>query len=66
MIQTTTEAQIDSYEREDLRVELYECPDGYRVYTEKEERRELYPSEPDPVTGRLKYPLYSAEELAEE
>lgn len=59
---------VDTYERGNFRVELYECPDGYRVYTENEyeERRELYPSKPDHVTGRLEYPLYSAEDLVEE
>ena len=59
---------VDSYEEGgDTRVELYRCPDGYRVYVDdgSEPVRELHPSEVDRNTGEVEYPLYSAQEVAE-
>lgn len=64
-----TGRRIDGYEENrDVTVELYECPDGYRVYREDTftEERVLYQLEVDRVTGETNYPLYTAEEVAEE
>jgi transcriptional regulator with XRE-family HTH domain len=51
-----------------VRVDLYECPGGYRVHetNELDGTGMLYPFEPNSVTGETDYPLYSAEEVAEE
>ena len=60
---------VDSYERGDTRVELYECPHGYRVYVDNgsgELGCYLHPSVVKPYTGELEYQrLYTAEEVAE-
>jgi transcriptional regulator with XRE-family HTH domain len=51
-----------------VRLDLYECPGGYRVHEidELDGTRTLHPFEPNSVTGETDYPLYSAEEVAEE
>ena len=64
-----TGERIDSYEESrDVTVELYKCGDGYRVYREDAgtEERVLYPHEVNRVTGETEYPLYTAEEVADE
>jgi transcriptional regulator with XRE-family HTH domain len=60
---------IDSYERGDIRFELYECPNGYRVYVDngsQELGSYLHPYEKNRYTGELEYRFYTAEEVAEE
>lgn len=60
---------IDSYEESrDVTVELYKSADGYRVYREDTgtEERVLYPNEVNCVSGETEYPLYTAEEVANE
>jgi len=64
---------VDSYEYNahggTERIELYECPDGYRVYYDRigdDEPSELLPNWPDRVTGELEYGFYTAEEVVEE
>ena len=49
-------------------IELYECPGGYRVHVDNygEAGAYLHPSRVNRVTGELEYPLYTAEEVAEE
>ena len=57
----------DSSERRGAVVELYECPNGYRVYVENSDgSRYLSPSWVDRNTGEFEYGLYTAEQVAEE
>ena len=44
---------MDHYEEENRSPELYECPDGYRVFEENHAKQEsaLNPSEVDPFKG---------------
>jgi transcriptional regulator with XRE-family HTH domain len=57
---------VDAYEYPDVKYELFECPDGYRVHVEEGGIDSLYPSPvKDPYTGEREYPLFDAEEVAE-
>lgn len=61
---------VDSYEYTAYgttnRIELYECPGGYRIYHQRQtndEASELHPYWVDHVTGELEYGLYTADEV---
>src|SRR5215208_7789754 len=58
---------VDAYEYGDYKYELFECPHGYRVHVDEVGiNSALYPSPvKDPNTGKLEYPLFDAEEVAE-
>jgi transcriptional regulator with XRE-family HTH domain len=64
---------VDSYEYNAYggtdRFELYECPDGYRIYYDRigdDEPSELLPNWVNNVTGELDYGFYTAEEVVRE
>jgi transcriptional regulator with XRE-family HTH domain len=65
-----TGEEIDSYEKGDAVVKLYECPGGYRVLEEYDsfggQSIKLHPNSENRSTGDLDYGLYTAEEVVQE
>lgn len=63
-----TGAFVESQSRGGASLELYRCPGGFRVYVhdDSNQERKLCPSEVDRYTGEAQYPLYLAQELAED